>query len=150
MKTKQKIRKSKPRVIKTRLADKNNAVLTVVGGDGKHCHIPCEQCPWRVDQTGKFPAEAFRISANTAYDQSFHVFGCHMAGKDRPATCAGFLLMNAVNNIGARLAAMRGDFNPNAISDGGLELHESYKAMAIANGVSLDDSALKMCRSNVE
>lgn len=37
-------------------------------GDG-YRRKPCEECPWRVDKTGGFPAEAFQHSANTAEDQ---------------------------------------------------------------------------------
>ena len=32
------------------------------------------------------------------------------------------------------------------VDDGGHELHESYRAMAIANGVSPDDPVLAQCR----
>ena len=137
----------KARVIASRLADKNNAVVTVVGGSGKHVNKPCDQCPWRIDQAGKFPAEAFRISVNVAYDQSFHIFGCHMAGAGRPAACAGFLLKNSANNIGARLAA-RGDIDFEVLNDGGLELYNSYREMAIANGVPADDASLESCRGD--
>lgn len=28
------------------------------------------KCPWRVDATGEFPADAFRHSAETAYDMA--------------------------------------------------------------------------------
>jgi hypothetical protein len=32
------------------------------------------------------------------------------------------------------------------VEDGGHELHESYRAMAIANGVAADDPVLAACR----
>ena len=70
----------------------DHQVLTVTGGTGKYRRKPCANCPWRTDAVGEFPAEAFRHSANTAYDMSLHKFGCHSAKKTDPATCAGFLL----------------------------------------------------------
>lgn len=99
---------------------------------------------------GTFPAEAFRLSANTAYDASLHQFACHESGLDKPATCAGFLLRNADNNIGTRLAAMRGEIDFAVLEDPGDELFLSYREMAVANGVSLDDPVLAPCRANFE
>ncbi|MET0403169.1 MAG: DUF6283 family protein, partial [Cystobacter sp.] len=67
---------TKARIIERTIADDRNAVLKVSGGHGGlHRNTPCGGCPWRVDQTGSFPAEAFRISAHTAYDQAFESFG---------------------------------------------------------------------------
>ena len=92
-----------------------------------------------------FPAEAFRHSANTAYDMSDHSFGCHQSGSKRPATCAGFLLRGADHNLSVRLGYMTGQYQDD-VSDAGEDLHESYRDMAIANGVDPDDVALKHCR----
>jgi hypothetical protein len=136
----------KPRVLRRVLADENNAVLSVAGDQGAHRVKPCGGCPWRVDQAGAFPAQAFRISAPTAYDAAFEMFGCHESGANAPATCAGFLLRNADHNIGARIATSQGRIRWEAIHDGGHVLHDSYRAMAIANGVDPEDPALKKCR----
>jgi len=94
---------------------------------------------------GEFPAEAFRHSASTAYDMSDHTFACHQSGKEKPATCAGFLLRGATHNLAVRLGYMRGRFQGD-VTDGGHELHESYRAMAIANGVDPEDPVLAPCR----
>ena len=133
--------------------DGEHAVISLISdkdGKGWNRREPCGQCPWRTDlPTGEFPAEAFRISATTAYDAAFNTFACHMSGKDKPATCAGFLLRNADNNIGVRLAAMRGDIK-RPVTDGGFPLYDSYRAMAEANGVAPDDPVLDLCRANGE
>lgn len=109
---------------------------------------PCPTCPWRVDAVGEFPAEAFRHSARTAYDASTHVFSCHESGAEKPATCAGFLLRNADNNLGVRIAERMGRIDMAQVSDGGAELFPSYRAMAEANGVDPDDPILIPCREN--
>lgn len=132
--------------------DGQNQVVTVIAkNNGKpHNRVkPCEQCPWRSDlPTGVFPAEAFRHSAPTAYDAADSQFACHMSGVEGMQTCAGFLLRNADNNIGTRLSIVAGRYRP--VSDGGFPLYESYRAMAIANGVSPDDPVLEPCRANGE
>lgn len=76
---------------------------------------------------------------------SQHTFGCHRSGKDRPATCAGFLLQGAEHNLAVRLGMFNGTYKQD-VSDGGIELHASYRDMAIANGVDKDDPSLSLCR----
>lgn len=136
----------RPRIIERTIADDRNAVVKVSGGSGLHRVSPCGGCPWRVDQTGAFPAEAFRISAHVSYDQAFEAFGCHESGAKSPATCAGFLLQNSDHNIATRIATSLGRIRWDDIHAGGLELHASYRAMAVANGVSPDDPVLERCR----
>lgn len=139
------VQKVTPRITQIRPADANNQVVTVEGGRGSYRRQPCGGCPWRVDATGEFPAEAFRHSASTAYDMAQNTFGCHEAGSKKPATCAGFLLRGADHKLAVRLGFMSGRFKGDVI-DGGHELHDNYRAMAIANGVSADDAALAACR----
>ena len=136
----------KAKIVNIRPADDNHQVITVIGGSGKsYRKKPCKTCPWRVDAVGVFPAEAFRHSVNTSYDMSDHTFGCHESGSKSPATCAGFLLRGADNNLSVRLGRMSGRYK-NDVKDGGLDLHEDYRAMAQANGVDRDDPSLKKCR----
>lgn len=138
-------RKKQPEILRVRPADENHQVVTVAGdGSRRHRKKPCAQCPWRKDATGVFPAEAFRHSAETAYDMSSHVFSCHDSGTKRPAACAGFLLRGADHNLSVRLARMQGQMLD--VEEGGHELHENYRAMAIANGVDPDDPVLAPCR----
>jgi len=132
-------------VTNIRPAGADHQVLTVEGGNGAYRKQPCPDCPWRKDAVGKFPAEAFKHSANTAYDMSQHTFGCHQSGKAKPTTCAGFLLRGAEHNMLVRIGAMKGRFKDD-VTDGGHELHDSYRAMAIANGVPSDDPVLLPCR----
>lgn len=135
-----------PTITDTRTADENHQVVTVEGGCGGYRRRPCSDCPWRVDATGKFPAEAFRHSAVTAYDMSDRIFACHQSGTKKPATCAGFLLRGAEHNLAIRLKRMK-DNILNDVSDGGTELYVNYRAMAIANGVPENDKSLRLCRA---
>lgn len=127
-----------------RLAGPDHAVLTVENKGGGYRRTPCGGCPWRKDQVGQFPAEAFRLSASTAYDAAMHQFSCHESGTDKPATCAGFLLQNSVHNIGARIKGIAGGADCHT----DVELFASYREMAIANGVSPDDPVLERCRAD--
>lgn len=137
---------SPARIVDVRPAGPDHQVVTVEGGKGTYRRKPCSDCPWRKDATGEFPAEAFRHSAATAYDMSTRVFSCHQSGTGKPSICAGFLLRGADHNLLVRMRYMKGEIDPEQISDGGLELHESYRAMAEANGVEPGDPALDRCR----
>lgn len=140
------IMKKKPtRITRIRVADEHNQVITVSGGSGCYRRTPCPKCPWRVDATGEFPAEAFRHSANTAYDMANETFGCHASGSEKPATCAGFLLRGAEHNMTVRVGQITGAYKDD-VHDGGHELHANYRVMAIANGVPEDDPVLRLCR----
>lgn len=121
-------------------------MLCVEGGAGTYRRRPCGGCPWVVDNDGTFPADAFRHSARTAHDLASHAFACHEAGAERPMTCAGFLLRGAEHNLAVRLAVVRGALDLAAVRDDGRPLHESYRQMAVANGVPGDDPALERCR----
>lgn len=113
---------------------------------------PCPSCPWRKDAPiGFFPPEAYRVSANTAYDSAMSTFSCHESGAKAPATCAGFLLANSENNIGVRIAVAMGKLDLDKVGNpDGVELYESYRAMAIANGVDEDDPRIAPCRADGE
>ena len=134
-----------PKVVEVRPAGADHQVVTVVGGRGTYRRKPCSDCPWRKDAVGEFPAEAFRHSAATAYDMSDRTFACHQSGKEKPAICAGFLLRGAAHNLTVRLGYMQGRFKDD-VSDGGCDLHENYRAMAVANGVAAHDPVLAPCR----
>ena len=134
-----------PKVTRIRAAGDDHQVITVEGGRSSYRRRPCSNCPWRVDAVGEFPAEAFRHSAETAYDMAQPTFACHESGSRRPAMCAGFLLRGAGHNLTVRLRMIRGDSFGDIVDDGH-ELFESYRAMAIANGVDPDDPVLSPCR----
>lgn len=133
------------KVTEAKYADDNHRVLTVVGGQGTYRREPCGGCPWRKDQAGTFPAEAFRISAYTAYDMSMEQFACHESGTEKPATCAGFLLNGASHNLSIRIKSSLGQVDLFLIKSD-VELFDSYREMAEANGVSPDDPVLRRCR----
>lgn len=134
-----------PRVVSVAPVDDDHQVITVEGGSGAYRRKPCPGCPWKVENDGEFPADAFRHSARTAYDMAESTFGCHESGSERPATCAGFLLRGADHNLRVRLAYIRGDIGDD-VSDGGAMLHENYRSMAVANGVDPRDPVLTPCR----
>lgn len=133
-------------VLNRRVADENH-VVTTVKGEGRYREIVCAQCPWKKENDGSFPAEAFRISAETSYDMAQTTFACHMDGIEKPGTCAGFLLSEgAAHNLAIRMRLMQGDLDIDAVSDGGHDLHPNYRSMAIANGVDPDDERIEPCR----
>lgn len=138
-------KKENAQVTRIRPAGEGHQVVTIEGGRSAYRREPCSDCPWRIDATGEFPPEAFRHSASTAYDMAQHVFACHQSGAEKPATCAGFLLRGADHNLSVRLKRMSGDIGDD-VRDGGHALHDSYRDMAIANGVDPDDSVLDPCR----
>ncbi len=125
--------------------DDDHDVVRVLGPAG-YRRTPCPGCPWRVDNTGSFPAGAFAASAHTAADMSSHTFGCHESGTERPMTCAGFLLRGAEHNMAARLRFSRGEIDAGSLGTNGHALHGDYVAMAVANGMDPDDPALAQCR----
>lgn len=130
-----------PRITSVLPAGDDHQVVETQGDKRLYRRTPCSDCPWRTDATGIFPAEAFRHSANTAYDMATKTFGCHQSGTHKPATCAGFLLRGADHNMSVRLGFMTGTFGQDIHADG-LDLHEGYAEMAIANGVDPDDPVL--------
>jgi hypothetical protein len=136
---------SKARVVAVRPASDKDQVVTVEGGRATYRRKPCSDCPWRVSAVGEFSAESFRHSASTAYDMAQSTFACHQSGVKSPSLCAGFLLRGADHNMMVRLMRIQGRLK-NDVTDGGVALHDSYRDMAIANGVDPDDPVLKPCR----
>jgi hypothetical protein len=119
-------------------------VISLEGGGPLFQTHPCPTCPWRRDApTGTFPPEAFRHSALTTYDLATSKFACHTSGRDRPKTCAGFLLRGASDNLAVRMS--RTGFT-GVHSD--VPLYDDYREMAVANGVDPDDPALDPCRGD--
>lgn len=138
------------RIEKVTPAGEHHQVVTVVTSGEKskrYRRKPCVDCPWRRDAVGEFPPEAFVVSAHTAYDMSDSTFSCHSSGSDKPATCAGFLLRGAEHNISVRLGLIMGKIDLSQVNDDGHDLFDSYREMAVANGVEEDDPALAPCRS---
>lgn len=122
------------------------AVVTTIGSDRAYQKTPCPRCPWRLDAPiGAFPAQAYRDSAHTAYDVAESLFGCHATARTNPATCAGFLLRGAFDNLSVRIAITLGRLDMDAVHSP-VGLYANYRAMAIANGVSPDDPVLAPCR----
>lgn len=140
------INKQAAKILATQLAGSDHQVVTVQKSAESYMKRPCADCPWRKDSVGIFPPEAFRISARTSYDMSDHLFGCHNSGTKKPKTCAGFLVSGSRHNLSYRLGLIHGKYRD--VSDGGHDLFESYKSMAIANGVSPEDECLILSRDD--
>lgn len=138
---------TRPKIINKRQADTGHQVVTVQGGGSGYCTKPCPGCPWRRENAGSFPAQAFRISAETSKDMADHTFACHEAGVDRPKTCAGFLLSTgAEHNFSVRMAQIHGRLDLADIDAADADLFKDYKSMAVANGVDPDDPVLEGLR----
>lgn len=136
----------KTKISNIRPAGPFDQVVSVTGGKGSYRKTPCPGCPWVKDNDGSFPAQAFLHSAATAYDMADKRFGCHESGTRKPATCAGFLLRGSEHNLAVRLDLLRGRIQREQVSDDGRDLHESYAAMAIANGVCPEAPEIQNCR----
>lgn len=133
------------RITAARPAGPGHQVVTVEGGHKGYRREPCPGCPWKVANTGEFPAAAFRCSASTAYDMAQSVFACHESGVQGGHTCAGFLLRGADHNLSVRMGLRSGLYKDD-VTDGGHQLHADYRAMAVANGVDPADPVLRLCR----
>lgn len=118
-------------------------VVTVTGLNRGYRKTPCGGCPWRLDNDRSFPAEAFLHSANTAHDMATHEFACHESGIKGCHTCAGFILNGSDHNLASRLKRMKGEYQDVGTT---VALHESYRAMAEANGVDPAHPNLQACR----
>lgn len=142
-------KKRQTRVIAQARVGPDHAVTTIVSkGADKACYRlrPCDECPWRKDRpTGVFPAEAYRHSARTDYDMAESTFACHMAGKDEPLICAGFLIRGAVHNLAVRLALATHRLDLDEVKSD-VPLYASYREMSEANGVDPEDPVLTPCR----
>lgn len=130
--------KGRSSVVDVRKAGPGHQVVTVVtkaepGAQPKCSYMrkPCKECPWRKDQTGKFPAQAFRESARTAHDMATRFFSCHQQGTEKTAICAGFLLRNSANHLGVRMKRSQGLIKDD-VTDGSLDLHESYHVQCLS------------------
>jgi hypothetical protein len=109
---------------------------------------PCIECPWRLDQPpGRFPPERYIVLAESAWDMAVVQFACHKSPEGQEFGCAGWVLQSSAHNYGARMAASRGVLNPAEISSP-YPLYETYRALAIANGVPPDEPALVPCRDD--
>lgn len=110
----------------------------------KHAVKPCAECPWRTDvPVGKFPAERFEALASTSYDLAGTVFACHMSKAGGEFACAGFILQSSTHNMACRLARMPFDDVSSPYP-----LFDTYRGMAIANGVDEDSPVLDNCRDD--
>jgi hypothetical protein len=115
-----------------------------------HRKVACAECPWRrSNPPGKFPPERYIALANTTVDMSMRIFACHMAKEDKPATCAGWLQMASAHNFAVRMAMSTGrlDLSELVPITG---LYETYREMAVANGVAGDDPALARVRDDAQ
>lgn len=140
----------KAKVIQTRLAGPDHAVVSVINDKHGYRREVCEECPWRKDSPiGAFPPEAYRHSARTAYDAAMTTFACHMSGSDHPKTCAGFLLAQTVHNLQCRINTATGRLDCGSVRQT-VPIYRTYREMAVANGVDPKDPVLEPCRDDAQ
>lgn len=139
----------------TKIASDEYGVTSIeTSGGRKHVarKTPCEQCPWREDvPTGVFPAEC--IPAQRTHRlrcRHVHVRLPHGGRAASGHMCAGFLLRHGAHNLSVRIALSGERIDLDKISDGGFPIYETYRDMAVANGVDPDDLVLKPVRGNDE
>jgi hypothetical protein len=109
-----------------------------------YAKIPCAECPWRTDiPIGKFPPERYVALSPTAYDLSVTVFACHMSKEGADFACAGFLLQSSVHNLSCRMTRTKFDDVRSPYP-----LFDTYRELAVANGVNEDHPALQHCRDD--
>jgi len=123
--------------------------------DFPRVHRPCQECPWKVDaEAGKFPTCRYEQLTATAGAPGAEVwldapiFACHKSPEGGERACAGWLATVGRDHLGIRMAVITGRLDPVALDpgEGWPELHPTYAAMAIANGVDPDDPTLRRCR----
>jgi hypothetical protein len=73
-----------------------------------------------------------------------------MSGSAAPASCAGFLMRHAANNLACRISQASGRLDLSKVTDGGFPLYKTYREMAIANGVEPNEKVLQLVRGNME
>lgn len=99
-------------------------------------HRTCDECPWRKDvPVGRFLPERFAALRHTATgpDALKPMFACHKSTEGQDLACIGYLMVGAHSNISVRIAAARGQFDPNRLRSAG-ELFNNFDEMATANG----------------
>lgn len=108
-----------------------------------YCKQPCAECPWRLDaKPGKFSKQRFIDLAGTAYDLAPTIFACHMSPEGGEVACAGFIISQGAHNMALRMARQRFDCRSTVV------LFNTYREMAIANGVPRSHPALRNCRDD--
>jgi hypothetical protein len=71
------------------------------------------------------------------------VFACHMSKEGGEFACAGFVMQSSVHNFSCRMSRQSfGDVRSP------YPLFETYRELAIANGVPEDHPALRNCRDD--
>jgi Family of unknown function (DUF6283) len=108
-----------------------------------HVRRPCDECPWRRDvPPGKFPASRYTALAETTGEPGGEaallapMFACHKTPDSGERACAGWLAVAGYGHLGVRLAVLRGQLKPDALSPrpGWPELFASYAEMAETQG----------------
>ena len=98
---------------------------------------PCEDCPWRTDApVGYWHKSNFKRLWNKCQDDGLHVMLCHKSRKlKEKRICAGYAIVLGFESIGLRLAAHKGQFDPNDYHANGIALHPSFEAIMKAQGI---------------
>lgn len=109
----------------------------------------CDACPWlKSSPAGQFTVERYISLAETSLQGWGSIFACHKTpeGHDRP--CAGWLKVDAEENLNVRLQRAMGTLPRAEEIEATGPLYESYGAMAEANGLSAEMVDSLQVRSN--
>lgn len=129
----------KPR--KTQKASPGLQLLVVDGECDGYRRTPCESCPWKLENVGRFSVDAFRQAASIAREMAVATLACHEIGSKKPIFCAGFLLRSE-SNLTVRRSLEIETIDLSQVSDDGVVLFLTYAEMSIANGVPFGDPVL--------
>jgi hypothetical protein len=124
-----------------RQASSSLPLLVVEGACDGYRRTPCESCPWKLENVGRFSVDAFRQAASISHEMAQATLACHEVGNKKPTFCAGFLLRSE-GNLTVRRSLESGTIDLSQVSDDGTVLFLTYAEMSIANGVSFGDPAL--------
>jgi hypothetical protein len=124
-----------------RQASSGLPLLVVEGACDGYRRTPCESCPWKMENVGRFSIDAFRQAAPISHERALPTLACHEVGSKKPSFCAGFLLRSE-GNLTVRRSLESGTIDLSQVTDDGMVLFLTYAEMSIANGVPFGDPTL--------
>lgn len=101
--------------------------------------VACGTCPWRVStKTEQIPGGGMDHGRSAdCLDQGLTAMACHLSTDQEPVACAGFVQAQKGaddgQNIGYRLAIIRGLLDPDDYGEDGGQLHPTLREMLAAH-----------------
>ena len=102
----------------------------------------CGNCPFRLDAPpGEFPPERYERLFDECVVGEGAMMACHRTRPGAEQACVGFLAAEGDALTLPRLARAEGRWSPDALVLAPCGQHETFEAMARANGVTVDRHA---------